>query len=61
MKWIPLDNWHQKPKSNELYSITDGKRILHDMCLIESDWYYIDDEDPTIINPTHYLKLEFPE
>ena len=60
MKWIPIDNYHQKPNSGELYTITDGKRILHDMCLIDRDWYFVDDEDPTSINPTHYLKLELP-
>lgn len=60
MKWIPADNYHQKPKDGVLYSITDGKTIMHDMCLIESDWYYVDDEDPTNIKPTHYLMMELP-
>lgn len=61
MKWIKINGYYQKPKEGVLYSITDGKRILHDMCLTESDWYYVDDEDPTIINATHYLKVELPQ
>lgn len=60
MKWIPIDKYHQKPKSGVLYTITDGKRILHDMCLIEDDWYFINDEDPTLIKPTHYLEIKLP-
>lgn len=60
MKWIPIDNYHQKPKENVLYSITDGKRILHDMCLIECNWYWVNDEEPTDIKPTYYLEMELP-
>lgn len=61
MKWIPLDNYHQKPKENEIYSITDGKVILHDMCLIDECWYHVDGASPLCINPTHYLVLELPK
>ena len=60
MKWIPIDYYFQKPKQCEVYTITDGKRILHNMCLFESEWYHIDDSRPTNIQPTHYLKLELP-
>ena len=60
MKWISIDSYHQKPKEGVLYSISDGKNILHDMCLIGPDWYWVNDEDPTIISPTHYLVMGLP-
>ena len=59
-RWIPLDSYHQKPKDGALYTITDGKRILHNMCLIDGGWYFIDDEHPTLIKTTHYLELKLP-
>lgn len=61
MKWMPLDYYHQKPKEGVLYSISDKKSVIHDVCLINGVWYRIDDEDPIQnFTPTHYLVLELP-
>lgn len=71
MKWISLDNWHQKPKPNEIVIISDGKEIYQDMVWIDSfthdeksyqeGWYHINGVHPMDIKPTHYLKLELPK
>ena len=70
MNWIPLDKYHQRPKENEIVSLSDGKIIWHDIIWINefeilkrkvvSGWYHIDGENPLDIKPTHYLKLELP-
>ena len=70
MKWIPLDNYHQKPKSSEIVILSDGKEIYQDMVWIDSfthdgktykeGWYYVNASEPSNITPTHYLKLELP-
>lgn len=72
MKWIPLDNYHKKPKEYELVILSDGEGIYYDMCWVEeftsrsdgkfyrSGWYHINGVAPMEIQPTHYIKLELP-
>ena len=70
-KWIPLDNYHQKPKKNEIVILTDGNDIYHDMVwldefkhdgkLIKQGWYWVNGNHPLDINPTHWLILELPK
>lgn len=69
-KWIPLDNYHEKPKGNELVILTDGEDIYYNMVWIDrfthdgktypDGWYHIDGVAPMDIKPTHWLVLQLP-
>lgn len=69
--WIPLDNYHQKPKVSELVILSDGKDIYYDMVWLNAfthsgesykdGWYHVNGAKPVDINPTHWLVLELPK
>ncbi|MEG1232305.1 MAG: hypothetical protein RSE18_00590 [Acinetobacter sp.] len=69
--WIPLDNYHQKPKKNQVVILSDGTNILYDMIWIDSfshnnrkykeGWYHVDGVDPMDIKPTHWMVLNLPK
>lgn len=71
MKWIPLDNYYQKPKKSQIVILSDGKDIFHDMLWLDSfthyvnsykeGWYHVNGTEPMNIKPTHYLILELPK
>lgn len=70
MKWIPLDNYHQKPKCSQVVILSDGKEIYQDMVWLDSfthgnktyqeGWCHINGTEPMNINPTHWLELRLP-
>lgn len=68
--WIPIDNYHQKPKAGELVILTDGKNICYDMVwlngfshnetIYKEGWYHVNGVEPMDIIPTHWLILRLP-
>lgn len=70
-RWIPLDSYHQKPKSSELVILSDGYSIYYDMTWLDEfshngkrykeGWYYVNGVEPMNIKPTHWLVLELPK
>ena len=67
-KWIPIDNYHQKPKEFQEVILTDSNHIYYEMVWLNfcsktpcaEGWYKIDGTEPLNIKPTHWMVLQLP-